>query len=56
MSISMSSRRRRFARAALVSFHSPYPEALDALAADEVVQNGIGADLAREFIRLKRME
>jgi glutamine synthetase len=31
-------------------------EALDALAADEVVQNGIGADLAREFIRLKRME
>jgi glutamine synthetase len=31
-------------------------EALDALAADEVVQNGIGAELAAEFIRLKRME
>jgi glutamine synthetase len=31
-------------------------EALDALAADEVVQKGIGADLAAEFIRLKRME
>ena len=31
-------------------------EALDALAQDEVVQNGLGADLAAEFIRLKRME
>jgi glutamine synthetase len=31
-------------------------EAVDALAADEVVQNGIGAKLAEEFIRLKRME
>jgi glutamine synthetase len=31
-------------------------EALDALAADEVVQNGIGSQLAEEFIRLKRME
>ena len=31
-------------------------EAVDALAADEVVKNGIGAQLAEEFIRLKRME
>lgn len=31
-------------------------EALDALAQDEVVQNGLGAELAAEFIRLKRME
>jgi glutamine synthetase len=31
-------------------------EALDALAADEVVQRGIGTQLAAEFIRLKRME
>jgi glutamine synthetase len=31
-------------------------EAADALAADEVVRNGIGAKLAEEFIRLKRME
>jgi glutamine synthetase len=31
-------------------------EAVDALAADEVVQSGIGAELAAEFIRLKRME
>jgi glutamine synthetase len=31
-------------------------EAVDALAADPVVQAGIGPDLAREFIRLKRME
>jgi len=31
-------------------------EAIDALAADEVVQNGLGAGLAAEFIRLKRME
>jgi glutamine synthetase len=31
-------------------------EALDALAADEVIRAGIGAELAAEFIRLKRME
>ena len=31
-------------------------EALDALERDTVIQNGLGADLAREFIRLKRME
>jgi len=31
-------------------------EALDALAGDEVVKNGIGAKLAEEFISLKRME
>ena len=31
-------------------------EAMDALEADEVVQNGLGADLAKEFIELKRME
>jgi glutamine synthetase len=31
-------------------------EALDALAADEVVQRGLGTRLAAEFIRLKRME
>ena len=31
-------------------------EALDALAADEVVQSGLGKDLAQEFLRLKRME
>ncbi|MGH8323755.1 MAG: type III glutamate--ammonia ligase, partial [Steroidobacteraceae bacterium] len=31
-------------------------EALDALAADEVVKGGIGTDLAAEFMRLKRME
>jgi glutamine synthetase len=31
-------------------------EALDALAADEVVQAGIGTGLAAEFVRLKRME
>jgi glutamine synthetase len=31
-------------------------EAVDALAADPVVQAGIGPDLAREFMRLKRME
>jgi glutamine synthetase len=31
-------------------------EALDALAADEVIRSGIGQDLATEFIRLKRME
>jgi glutamine synthetase len=31
-------------------------EALDALAADEVVQSGLGKELAQEFIRLKRME
>lgn len=30
--------------------------ALDALEADQVVQRGIGTDLAAEFIRLKRME
>ncbi len=30
--------------------------ALDALAADKVVQQGIGSELAEEFIRLKRME
>jgi len=30
--------------------------ALDALAADDVVQKGIGSELAAEFIRLKRME
>ncbi len=30
--------------------------ALDALAADQVVQQGIGSELAEEFIRLKRME
>jgi glutamine synthetase len=31
-------------------------EAIDALAADEVIQAGIGTDLAGEFMRLKRME
>jgi glutamine synthetase len=31
-------------------------EAIDALAGDEVVQQGIGKDLAQEFISLKRME
>jgi glutamine synthetase len=31
-------------------------EAMDALAADEVIQAGIGRDLAAEFMRLKRME
>jgi glutamine synthetase len=31
-------------------------EAVDALEADEVVQQGIGKELAREFIDLKRME
>jgi len=31
-------------------------EAIDALEADEVVKNGIGADLAKEFISVKRME
>ncbi|MGA2777329.1 MAG: type III glutamate--ammonia ligase [Steroidobacteraceae bacterium] len=31
-------------------------EAVDALEADPVIQAGLGPDLAREFIRLKRME
>jgi glutamine synthetase len=31
-------------------------EAIDALEKDSVVRDGLGADLAREFIRLKRME
>jgi glutamine synthetase len=31
-------------------------EAVEALAADPVVQAGIGLDLAQEFMRLKRME
>ena len=31
-------------------------EAVDALEADSVIREGLGADLAREFIRLKRME
>ena len=31
-------------------------EAVDALEADEVVQQGIGKELAQEFITLKRME
>jgi glutamine synthetase len=31
-------------------------EAIDALEADAVICSGLGADLAREFIRLKRME
>jgi len=31
-------------------------EAVDALEADEVVKQGIGTDLAKEFITLKRME
>ena len=31
-------------------------EAIDALEADPVICNGLGQDLAREFIRLKRME
>jgi len=31
-------------------------EALDALEADAVISNGLGVELAREFIRLKRME
>jgi glutamine synthetase len=31
-------------------------EAVDALEADEVVKEGIGPELAREFIQLKRME
>jgi glutamine synthetase len=32
------------------------PEAIDALEGDEVIRTGLGEDLAREFIRLKRME
>ena len=31
-------------------------EAIDALEADKVIREGLGADLAAEFIRLKRME
>ncbi len=31
-------------------------EAIDALEQDSVIRNGLGADLSREFIRLKRME
>jgi glutamine synthetase len=31
-------------------------EAVDALERDEVISKGLGTDLAREFIRLKRME
>ena len=31
-------------------------EAVDALEADEVVQQGLGKELAQEFITLKRME
>jgi glutamine synthetase len=31
-------------------------EAIDALEADKVICDGLGTDLAREFIRLKRME
>ncbi len=31
-------------------------EAVDALEADEVVKQGIGPELAQEFIQLKRME
>jgi glutamine synthetase len=31
-------------------------EALDAFERDEVVMGGIGMDLSREFLRLKRME
>jgi glutamine synthetase len=31
-------------------------EAMDALEADDVVKEGLGADLAAEFIQLKRME
>jgi len=31
-------------------------EAIDALEGDEVICHGVGVDLAREFIRLKRME
>ena len=31
-------------------------EALDALEADAVVREGIGQELAEEFVRLKRME
>ena len=31
-------------------------QAMDALAADEVIKAGIGNDLAEEFIRSKRME
>jgi glutamine synthetase len=31
-------------------------EAIDALEQDTVIRDGLGADLAREFIRLKRME
>ncbi len=31
-------------------------EAIDALEADEVVKQGLGPDLAQEFIQLKRME
>jgi len=31
-------------------------EAIDALEADPVICNGVGPDLSREFIRLKRME
>ena len=31
-------------------------EAIDALEADSVIQSGLGPELAREFIRLKRME
>jgi glutamine synthetase len=31
-------------------------EAVEALEADPVIQSGLGPELAREFIRLKRME
>jgi len=31
-------------------------EAMDALEADEIVKAGLGVDLAKEFIELKRME
>jgi len=31
-------------------------EAIDALEADKVICDGLGQDLAHEFIRLKRME
>ena len=31
-------------------------EALDALEKDDVVKNGLGKELAAEFIRVKRME
>ena len=33
-----------------------FQEVIDALEGDSVIRNGLGADLAREFIRLKRME